>query len=81
MPDLFSCTRCENRFNLEDVKEGKYFVTTSTCLDCYKQMAKSRVWCFGKKKLYNSNGIVCQECPDEKICRSYINYKGEFKGE
>lgn len=78
---MFPCIQCSQRFTVEDIKSGLFFISTSTCLGCYKNMSKSRISCFGKEKMYDNNIIACQECPDERICRIYIHHKEQFKGE
>lgn len=76
---MFSCTQCTGKFTVEDISAGIFFISTSTCFNCYKKMYKSKVKCFGKKDMYNSSNITCQECPDERICRVYVKHKNEFK--
>jgi hypothetical protein len=78
---MFACIECANKYTVEDIKKGLYFISTSTCLDCYFQLAHSRVRCFGKKNKYDPKVIACQECSDERLCRTYIKHKDQFKGE
>lgn len=76
---MFSCTQCENKYTLDDIKEGNYFVSTGVCNNCYMRMSNSKISCFGKSRIYNPNSIACgQECNDALICRAYIKHRKEF---
>jgi hypothetical protein len=75
---MFACTLCAERFTVDDVKQGKYFISTNTCLACYQKMYKSKLRCFGKDKMFDPSTIACSECPDERICRTYIKHRKEF---
>ena len=76
---MFACTLCPERYTEDDVKQGRYFPSTGVCVVCYKRMHKSKLRCFGKEKMYDSNTIICGTiCPDSVICRAFINHKKEF---
>jgi hypothetical protein len=75
---MFACTQCIERYTVEDVKEGRFFPSTSTCLSCYQKMAKSKVRCFGKEKMFDLKQLACQECPDSRICRTFLRHKEQF---
>lgn len=76
MSGIFVCVSCSEQYSKEDVKHGLYFPSTSTCLDCYNRMQKSKTTCFGKKDKYDRMTIACRdECPDRKICKVFIKLK------
>ena len=76
---MFSCILCPERYTEEDVKQGRYFVSTGVCVVCYKRMSMNKLKCFGKEKMYDSSSIICgQVCQDSVICKMFIKHKKEF---
>jgi hypothetical protein len=69
---MFICILCPSRFTVDDIKAGQYFPSTGICLPCYKSMAANPVLCFGDKIKYDTRTIACQQCPDERICKTFI---------
>lgn len=76
---MFICSQCPKMFSVEDVKNGDYFPSTGICAECYKKMAKTKLRCFGKKKMYDPKSLACGLiCEDEKICKAFIRYRTQF---
>ena len=75
---MFECIHCTKRYLLEDVEEGRFFPSTSSCLTCYKKMYKNAKLCFGDKEKHNMKTLPCQECPDNRICRTMVWHRKEF---
>lgn len=75
---MFECVVCSNRYTLDDVQEGNFIPSTSVCLTCYQVLYKNKSSCFGSD-LYNASELVCQECPDKRICRGFVKHIKEFK--
>jgi hypothetical protein len=73
MPKLFQCTICQSKFSREDVKQLKYFPSTSVCEECYKEAQEDRDVCFGKKKQFDRHNLACKKfCADRKVCKLFI---------
>jgi hypothetical protein len=75
---MAECVQCGDRYLMEDVEAGTFFPSSSVCLTCYKKMHKSSSSCFGDKDKYGVSKLPCQECGDNRICRSFIFHKKEF---
>lgn len=76
---LFSCSSCNNRFSVDDVKKGNFFPSTGKCSNCYLKLAKNKSQCFGKKKKYNASSVACGiECPDSTVCKSFVYHIKEY---
>lgn len=72
---MFACLLCSTRYELEDVKAGRYFVSTGVCLSCYQKMAKTDSTCFGDRELYDSEALPCKkECPDRVVCQIFVSH-------
>lgn len=78
---MFKCVSCGERYLLEDVKDGLFFPSSSMCLSCYYKRYKDSKLCFGDKDKYNMRTLPCQECPDNKQCRTMAYHYKEFRGE
>lgn len=75
---MFECVLCAGRYTLVDVEDGQFFPSTRVCLRCYIKMYKNKTNCFGDKEKYNMKELPCQECPDNRLCRSFVKYRKEF---
>ena len=60
---VLRCVLCDKRFTEEDVATLSYFVETSTCFGCYKQLSKNpfqgpKGTCFGKLNKVSDTGKI-----------------------
>lgn len=73
---LLECVRCSGQFPLSAIREGRYVVSTMTCLACYCELKDLpfNESCFGKPSDtggYDPKDVNCQiHCRDRLICRS-----------
>lgn len=64
------CVRCDGRFTLAALREGRFSLDTSMCRACYREMADSGQSCFAKE--FSTNAVECRlHCPDRQHCRSF----------
>ena len=76
---MFQCILCPRIFKLEGIEDGLYFPSTGICVHCYWKMFKNKRLCFGKEKKFDLTTIACgTECPDSRICRSFVKHRKEF---
>lgn len=69
---ILECVLCGERYSVEELKNGLYYVSTGVCLSCYKTVPKKKSWCFGHYnpvKYWECRG----ECMDSKVCRKFTN--------
>lgn len=75
---LLTCTLCDKRHSVQDVRDGKFAAETGICMKCYGKMRRSSSTCFGKKQHgrtlgYDPEAPECQAfCWDRKICKSLV---------
>jgi len=82
---ILPCLLCSERFSVQDIAEGKYFVSTGVCFGCYERKQKSSYVdsCFGKNSVlanglvlygYNPKIVVCGSiCQDKEICKLFLD--------
>lgn len=76
---MFYCVKCSKRYTMQDVEDGYFFPSTSVCLECYQKLAKTSSSCFADKSKYSLKELACSSCVDNKICRTFIHHRKEFK--
>ena len=82
---FIECLRCFERYSLQDIADGRYWIGTFICTSCYAKMqAKPHDQsCFGKvtavedgcKLLgYDPQAEECSKwCPDRRLCADVVN--------
>jgi hypothetical protein len=77
---MFNCISCRRAYTLDDVMKGRYYPSTSVCLQCYQDMAKSKTTCFGSD-LYDRKAMACQACPDRQVCSVFVQHPHDSRSE
>jgi hypothetical protein len=86
---LLECLLCERQFSHADIVEGRYWIETLICSQCYAEMQSKphQLHCFGKPTMMNFNSLKpllgyspqakeCRQlCPDRNICAHIIQGK------
>ena len=83
---VLECVECRGQFTLSAIRDGRYYVDTTTCRTCYLKMqrASSELSCFGKPKRlkqegYSDKDVECRiHCRDRKECRQFIEKRSKI---
>lgn len=76
MSKPLACSRCGNRFGMEDVLAYDYFIQNLLCFDCCERLKSfaASVSCFGKE--HDPDAVECNKfCPDRVVCPMFQNGK------
>ena len=82
---VLECLLCQQRYSMEDIRNGLYQLETLVCSACYAKMQRQphHISCFGKPTFillngkhlygYNPKAEECRtKCPDRRVCSRII---------
>ncbi len=80
LPLLLECLLCKNKFSEVDATEGRFYLQTNICKECYEkgQRQAQSIWCFGRPLSksspgYDAGNVACASlCPDRRICAQFV---------